>query len=131
MLQLINCLEDKMNKKLGNLVLESMDSDDVNLFAIESLNLSNEDVYFNLVLTISFYGEEGGNYFYTTLATPESILKNINGYLLISNRTLLVRYFDFSLLQKSIEEIVLSCSRDSWEKSCEELTKYFYWEYES
>ena len=115
---------------MNHLVLQSVAADEINLHALHRADLNDEDIFFRLVLTIGIAGKTGSNYFYTTLATPEALLKYGGDYLLVSNRTLVVRYFDLPQLIAHLENIVRSCSRDSWEASCQVLTRYFDWEFE-
>jgi len=119
-----------MKRKNSTLVLQSMTADETDLHALNRSGVENEDVFFRLVLTVGMDGERGGNYFYTTLATPESLRKHCHGYMLAANRTLVVSHFDLPLLTAHVQDIVRSCSRDSWAESCEALTRYFDWEFE-
>ena len=50
--------------------------------------------------------------------------------MLAANRTLVVSHFDLPLLTAHVQDIIRSCSRDSWMESCEALTLYFDWEFE-
>lgn len=113
----------------NKLVLKSLSCDE-----IESLKYwepkSLSDVYLSLVLEIGFSGEIGVNIFYVTLATPEALRKNCNGFEIVKNRTLVVSDYNYSLIQKMILEILDNCNRNGWDECCIELQKYFYWEFE-
>lgn len=92
---------------------------------------SNEDVLICLDLAISFSdNEDGTNLFYVTLATPEALRKNAEGFLLADNKTLVVSEYSYRHIVEELNSILKKCSRKDWEQSCEALQHYFQWEYE-
>jgi hypothetical protein len=92
---------------------------------------SNEDVFMGLDIEISFSdGEEGSNYFYVTLATPESLRKHRSEPYLVKNRTLIISEYSYDIVRNLILEILDACTRESWDESCGALQRYFQWEYE-
>lgn len=121
--------------KISALILKQVSCDETNLRNLEHIN--NKDIYHRITLEISsanYIGktEQGINFFYFTLTTPEALLGNPGtNCLLVKNRTIVVRYFDYDEFISEIKQIVLSCQRATWEESVAELLKYFEWEYEN
>jgi hypothetical protein len=113
----------------NKLFLNSLSSSEVDLKSWYPL--SNEEVFICLDLEIGFSDDsEGSNYFYTTLATPESLVKHRIKPCLVKNRTIVVSEYSYDILRNIIFEILDACSRDSWDESCSVLQRYFQWEYE-
>jgi hypothetical protein len=116
-----------MKKKL---ILNSISSTDVDLN--NWYPASNEDVFICLDIDVSYSdGETGSNYFYVTLATPESLRKYRSEPYLVKNRTLVISSYSYDAIRNLILEILDACSRDSWNDSCDVLQRYFQWEYEN
>ena len=91
---------------------------------------SQAEVFTTLTMEIGWQGREGTNLFHVVLATPESLRKFRDDFVLVRNRTLVVQRYDFSKLVAALKSIVEESTRASWEDSCEVLSRYFYWEYE-
>ncbi|MDO4878207.1 MAG: Imm8 family immunity protein [Neisseria sp.] len=121
--------------KIRTLILKQVSCDEVNIRKLK--HLDNQDIYHRITLEISssnYIGktEQGINFFYFTLTTPEALLKKpkIN-YLLVKNRTIVIRDFNYEKFISEIKQIVSNCYRPTWEESVAELLKYFEWEYEN
>lgn len=115
-----------MKNALELLSLSSSDVDIETWYPLE-----NEDVFISLDLVIGYSdGEEGGNLFYVTLATPESLRKYRQQPILVENRTIVISEYSFYLVKEELLSILRKCSRNTWEESCLVLQRYFQWEYE-
>lgn len=113
----------------SKLILNSISSSEVDI--TNWYPTSNEDVFVGLDIEVSFSdGEEGSNFFYVTLATPESLRRYRSEPYLIKNRTLVISEYSYDLVRNLIFEILDFCSRNSWGESCNALQRYFQWEYE-
>ena len=124
-------------EEISSLILKNISCDEINLRKLEYLD--NRHICHRIILEISSSSsssiskiEQGINLFYFTLTTPEALLEKpeIN-FLLVKNRTIVVRYFDYEKFILEIKQIVLNCYRPTWEESIAELLKYFGWEYEN
>ena len=121
--------------KISALILKHVSCDEINLRNLK--HLDNKEIYHRITLEISSLNhmgkiEQGINFFYFTLTTPEALLEKPEiDYLIIRNRTIVVRYFDYEKFISGMEKIVLNCYRRHWEESVAELLKYFEWEYEN
>ncbi|NQZ07406.1 MAG: hypothetical protein HRT35_09630 [Algicola sp.] len=113
----------------NKLVLNSLSSAEVDLKYWKPN--SNQDIFICLDLEISFENKaDGSNLFYVTLASPEALRIHRKGIVLVKNKTLVVKEFDYEALMQRINEILCQCTRNTWEESCTVLQKYFSWEYE-
>jgi len=98
---------------------------------LESWNpRSNEEVFVCLDMQIGMEGDDGTNFFYVTLATPESLKLKNHDFLISSNRTIVISAYSYTKLTEAIQDILKSCQRDTYEGCCLALQRYFQWEYE-
>jgi len=115
-----------MNKKL---VLKSLSSSDIDIDKWNPKTL--EDVFISYDIEIGYSDNRfGTNYFYVTVATPESLRKHREGDFLVLNRTLVLSNYNYTIVESVVSKILEDCSRDTWEESCSVLQRYFLWEYE-
>lgn len=92
---------------------------------------SLEDTYVAIDLCIGMNdGEEGSNFFYVKIATPEALRKRSKNILISDNRVIVIDYFYYYLIRKVVEDILKKCSRENWGETCLVLQRYFSWEYE-
>lgn len=92
---------------------------------------SLEDTYVAIDLCIGMDdGENGSNYFYVKVATPEALRKRARNFLIVENRVIIIDYFEYFSLVKIIRNILEKCTKESWDESCCMLQRYFSWEYE-
>jgi len=113
------------------LKIESISSTEVEVYLGSWYPASNDDVFICGDLEIGFSdNDDGTNLFYVTLATPEALRKNAQGFLLADNKTLVVSGYSYGNIVKELNNILKKCSRKDWEQSCEVLRHYFQWEYE-
>lgn len=118
-----------MKNMLGNLILNDIYCDEINIRSLESVE--NSELYVSITLDIGFKNEQGSDLFYFKLSTPEALLcRDFENYILLKNRIIIVKYFDFQIFIQSISDIIRTCSRETWSESVNELIKYFAWEYE-
>ena len=87
--------------------------------------VSLEDTIICLDLEIG--DNKGSNMFYVIAATPQALKHHkVNSK---KNKTLIISDYRFSDILKMIEKIINTCSQNTWDESCQELSKHFHWEY--
>jgi len=90
------------------------------------------EVYFNLELTIGAKGQDAGDIFQITAATPEG-LRNKQKYIpniQINKLLIIMNDYEWESILEYCQKTVHRCSDDTWEKVVEKLCRYFKWEYE-
>lgn len=111
--------------------LELRDLSSSNVASIEKWRPNSlEQVFISLDLEIGLKGETASNMFHVKVATPEALRSRQHEYVIARNRTLVIDEFDFKKLREAIQEIMQSCSKQTWEESCICLQRFFQWEYE-
>ncbi len=90
------------------------------------------DVYIFVEFEIGEVGAQGRDIFSVVVATPEALRRRSenNKFLLASHGVMVVSYFSFDELRASLEGIVASCWKGDWQRSVENLRRYFMWEYD-
>lgn len=101
-------------------------------------DLCDLDIYFpeeidnfimSLTLTIGPLQEEGSNYFYIRVCTPEWLCKN-QWLPELMRHTLLVRKYDLDEIKKAIMDYIDQCEGNDWMEIAQKLSRVFAWEYE-
>lgn len=111
--------------------LELRDLSSSNVASIEKWRPNSlEQIFISLDLEIGLKGETASNMFHVKVATPEALRSRQHEYVIARNRTLVIDEFDFKKLREAIQEIMQSCSKQTWEESCICLQRFFQWEYE-
>jgi hypothetical protein len=89
-------------------------------------------VCFPLELEVGERGVDGADLFQVIVATPEGLRRlpaSSNGVLADRGLIVLDR-FDWQLLRKVLNDILVACAAETWNESVLRLQRYFFWEYE-
>ncbi|WP_409290599.1 Imm8 family immunity protein [Peribacillus sp. SCS-37] len=90
-----------------------------------------EEIYYLLEFNVGYVNDKASDIFYVFVATPEGLRKRKKTSSdWVTNKHLIVRDYSFDLVEAKINEILFKCTGPDWEKSVQNLLKYFDWEYD-
>ncbi|ANS45004.1 immunity 8 family protein [Serratia inhibens] len=99
-------------------------------FSLENYKPEEKDCFILLVnLKIGPENEEGTNYFYLNVCTPEWLCKH-HWLPELMRHTLLVRKYDLDEIIKTITDYIAQCEGNDWMEIAQKLSRVFAWEYE-
>jgi hypothetical protein len=89
-------------------------------------------VCFPLELEVGERGVKGADLFQVVIATPEGLRRlPASASCVLSDRALIVfDRFDWGLVRKELNDILIACAASTWSESVLRLQRYFSWEYE-
>jgi Immunity protein 8 len=71
-----------------------------------------------------------GDLFYVTVVSPEGLSKMAASGPRFLRHTLLVQYFDLSLVSDQVERLCSRCAGSDWHTAATKLSRYLRWEFE-
>ena len=89
-----------------------------------------DEVYAHVVLEIGEIDQPGADIFRFLLATPEAIRKRIDSTVIYHRSVVVVSHFNWKELISHLNSVISACERPTWSDCCQELMKYFDWEFE-
>ena len=85
----------------------------------------------SLSLDIGLENQEGAEIFQVSVYTPKWFLINCrNSEVFIPRHSLIVLKYDYSEIEKNLNDICKMCEGNNWDECSLKLSRYFLWEFE-